>query len=237
MKDNKFILAIETAVQVCSVCLLDNNGVVSIREDEGVNNHSEKLTSFIHEVMHETNLTYEMLSAVAVSGGPGSYTGLRIGVSTAKGLCYASGVPLIAVDSLHAMAWMMRKTTNMHSTAKVIYQPMIDARRMEVYTAAFNPNLQMIEPVSAEIIDNEFYLGKEKQHIFFVGGNGAQKTAHFAQNMKHVVFVKDNVHSSEGVAMLAMKHLENKQFADIAYYEPFYLKNFIPGKSKVKGLE
>ncbi len=231
------ILSIETAVNVCSVCIADENGILSMREDFGVNNHSSKLSVFIDEVMKEISVSYDSLVAVAVSGGPGSFTGLRIGIATAKGLCYASNIPLIAVDTLQAMAWMMMNICPFQPDKKVFYQPMIDARRMEVYTALFDENLNVIKPVTAEIIDEDYFSNLKKEEKIILAGNGTNKFRQMFENIPQVVFIEDNVHSSRGVSAIALQKLKNKDFADVAYYEPFYLKDFIPGKPKVKGLE
>jgi tRNA threonylcarbamoyladenosine biosynthesis protein TsaB len=236
MQSEGRILSIETAVNVCSVCVSDENGIISIIEEKGVNNHSSQLAVFIDRLMKETATSYSSLAAVAVSGGPGSYTGLRIGVSTAKGICYAADIPLIAVDSLHAMAWMMKKIYVSHTNDQIFFRPMIDARRMEVYTALYDKNLVEIESVSAEIINENFFANSNNSNIVVLGGNGVGKLTEMASSFQTFDIINENVHSAEGVAHIAHKKLLNADFANTAYYVPFYLKDFIPGKPKVKGL-
>jgi len=230
------ILSIETAVNVCSVCVADESGILSLREDMGVNNHSSKLSVFIEEVMNESCTAYDSLAAVAISGGPGSYTGLRIGVSSAKGICYAADVPLIAVDTLQAMAYVIQQNVK-NKSGSVILQPMIDARRMEVYTAIFDLKMNQLKTVSADIVDEHYFDHLQPNEIVVLGGNGAEKFRDLFAGNQQIVFVDTNVHTSTAVALVARQKLETNDFADVVYYEPFYLKDFIPGKPKVKGLE
>jgi len=237
MQSGGRILSIETAVNVCSVCLSDENGIISIIEEKGVNNHSSQLAVFIDRLMKETSTSYTSLGAVAVSGGPGSYTGLRIGVSTAKGICYAADVPLIAVDSLQAMACMMKKVYMGEEKNLVSYRPMIDARRMEVYTALYDAQMVDVEGVNAAVIDETFFQRLMNKHTVVIAGNGAEKFRLMMSSNPSFVFIEDNVHSAEGVAEIAHAKFIQKEFVDVAYFEPFYLKDFIPGKPKVKGLQ
>jgi tRNA threonylcarbamoyladenosine biosynthesis protein TsaB len=230
------ILAIETAVSICSVCVAHGSEILALREDFGVNNHSEKLNKFIQEVMNESATSFDSLAAVAVSGGPGSFTGLRIGVSSAKGICYAAEIPLIAVDTLQAMAYMMLQDEGIKHE-NVILQPMIDARRMEVYTSVFDLKLNQMIPVRADIVNENYFDHLQSDQTVVIAGNGAEKFRMLFADNQQVVFVDGNVHTALGVASLAMKKYESGEFADLAYFEPFYLKDFIPGKSKVKGLE
>ncbi len=230
------ILSVETAVNVCSICISNEAGVLSLREEIGVNNHSSRISVLIEEVIQESRIDYASLSAVAVSGGPGSYTGLRIGISTAKGLCFALDIPLIAVDTLHAMAVIMKENIFLKEEEDYVFQPMIDARRMEVYTALFDKNLNVIKGVSADIITDDYFENIVNKSKIILGGNGALKCKKFADNNEHIIILDANVHTSVGISHIALKKLKNKEFADTVYYEPFYLKDFIPGKPKVKGL-
>ena len=159
------ILSLETSTKICSVAITDGDKLLALKEEGGAYSHSEKLTLFIQDIMAEANLKLEDMDAIAVSKGPGSYTGLRIGVSAAKGLCYALNKPLIAVDTLQAMALGMAE--NYQSD---LYCSMIDARRMEVYTALYNSDNSNVEPVSAKIIDeSSFQEYLENQQVIFFG--------------------------------------------------------------------
>lgn len=227
------ILLIETATRVCSVGLLRNNQIVALREDKSVQySHSSLLTSFIEEVVNDAGLVINQLDAVAVSKGPGSYTGLRIGVSVAKGICYALDIPLIAVNTLQAMA--VTAILKDKNPAR-FYVPMIDARRMEVYSAVYDPKLRELKETSAEIIDeNSFssFLEKGKTAFF---GDGAPKCSDVIKH-ENAMFYDDIFPGVRGLANKALEKYINKQFEDLAYFEPFYLKDFVAGKPKVKGL-
>ena len=233
------ILCLETSTAVCSVALVENGKVIALRESLDGQNHAEKITIFIDEVMKEANVSYRDLDAVATSMGPGSYTGLRIGVSTAKGLCYAMEKPLIAVDTLAAMAhgFVGQQTTDNRQQTISILCPMIDARRMEVYSAFFNEKLERVSETSAIIIDeNSFMEMKQNSHLYLFG-DGADKLAALFQNDDNITVVEKFHCSASYMAELADRAFKNKDFVDTAYFEPFYLKNFIPGMPKVKGLE
>ncbi len=230
------LLAIETAVNVCSVCIADEYEILSLREDTGINNHTEKLAIFIDEVMKESKTSYKFLSSVAVSGGPGSYTGLRIGVSAAKGLCYGLGIPFIVVPTLAAMAYMMKKKTETTGRKKILFQPMIDARRMEVYTAIYDENLNIVKETTADVIDEKYFDKLQTEVKVIIGGNGTVKLIQMFDSDVRVEILTENIHSSESIAALACMKYKTGDFNDVAYFEPFYLKDFIPGKVKVKGL-
>ena len=246
-KKIKMILCLETSTAVCSVSLVDNGNVVALRESLDGQNHAEKITVFIDEVMKEAGVAYKDLDAVATSMGPGSYTGLRIGVSAAKGLCYAMEKPLIAIDTLAAMAngfvsnqqptansqWSM--VNGQQPTA--ILCPMIDARRMEVYTAFFNEKLEKISDTEALIVDENSFMELKQNNHLYLFGDGADKLANLFENEDNITVVEKFHCSAAYMAKLADEAFKNKQFVDVAYFEPFYLKNFVPGMPKVKGLE
>ena len=149
------ILCLETATPVCSVALNDGTKNLALRECKGQNAHSEKITIYIDEVLKESGISYQQLDAVAVSKGPGSYTGLRIGVSTAKGVCYAAGLPLMAVDTLHAMAYGMRERLGDQLQPTDLLVPMIDARRMEVYCSVLDASLKQVKGTEAVVFGTE----------------------------------------------------------------------------------
>lgn len=230
------ILSIETATEVCSVALSDESGIVDYRESQGSNEHSALLAPFIDELMKSHSNVFSQLDAVAVSMGPGSYTGLRIGVSTAKGLCYALSKPLIAVSTLQAMAAhaLMNEEFRTSLGPGTLLCPMIDARRMEVYCGLYDHSLQEVKPVDALIIDENSFRDILAPVAFF--GNGAAKCAEILIKRAGSLFPSDIKASAIAVAMLANRKFREGDFVDTAYFEPFYLKDFIAAKPHVKGL-
>lgn len=236
------ILCLETSTAVCSVALVKEGNVVALKESLDGQNHAEKITIFIDEVMKEANVSYRDLDAVAVSKGPGSYTGLRIGVSTAKGLCYAMEKPLIAIDTLAAMAcgFVESQKSKVESQKSVsesnILCPMIDARRMEVYSAFFNENLERTTETEALIIDENSFMELKQKHHLYLFGDGADKLLSLFENDENITVIEKFHCSAAYMATLADKSLKEKDFVDTAYFEPFYLKDFVPGIPKVKGL-
>ncbi len=233
------ILHIETATQLCSVALSKDGQVISFRESDEKNAHSRVLTTFIEELQAEAGIEIAAIDAVAVSMGPGSYTGLRIGVSTAKGLCYALGKPLISVSTLQAMAYGMRKTLKPgtgQKTEKIIFCPMIDARRMEVYTALYDFSLNMIGQINAMIIDENAFSDYFVNHHLVFAGDGSDKCADLFQDTKKATWLRGFNASSTFMIEFAENKFLKKEFENVAYFEPFYLKDFIAGIPRVKGL-
>ena len=225
------ILAIETATSVCSVAFARNGNLLSIREITTPNAHSSILTILIEELFREAGLRYADLDAIAVSMGPGSYTGLRIGVATAKGLCYGLDKPLIAIPTLQAMAIGIIGSSIQHLVC-----PMIDARRMEVYCAVYNEDLGEVFATDARIIDENSFRELLTSHILIFAGDGAAKCKPFLASHPQVRFIDDFQASSQYMISLAEKRFQVNQFEDLAYFEPYYLKDFVAGKPKVKGL-
>ena len=230
------ILCLETATPVCSVALNDGCCTLALRETEGQNAHSEKITNFIREVMETVGIDYSQLDAVAVSKGPGSYTGLRIGVSTAKGICYAADLPLMAIDTLEAMAYGMKEKFGSQISENDMLVPMIDARRMEVYASIFDANLNKIEDTAARIIDENSFEDLRKDHHLWLFGDGAPKLSKLFENQPNVSVIDGFRPSAAYMRPLSERALLNKDFVDVAYFEPFYLKDFIAGNPHVKGL-
>lgn len=230
------ILCLETATPVCSVALNDGCCTLALRETEGQNAHSEKITNFIREAMETAGIDYRQLDAVAVSKGPGSYTGLRIGVSTAKGICYAADVPLMAIDTLEAMAYGMKLKLGSQLAENDLLIPMIDARRMEVYAAVFDANLNKIEDTAALVIDENAFEDLRKDRRLWLFGDGAPKLSKLFENQPNITVIDGFKPSAAFMRNLADKALREHDFVDVAYFEPFYLKDFIAGKPHVKGL-
>jgi tRNA threonylcarbamoyladenosine biosynthesis protein TsaB len=231
------ILGIETATSICSVALVNDGKLIAINETTGTQQHSARLTGLIADVFNQTGFSLKQLDAIAVSMGPGSYTGLRIGVSSAKGLCYALDKPFIAVDTLKSLARIAVNECKIGGveTSNALFIPMIDARRMEVYTAVFDEDLRIIESVKPLVVDeNSFETFSEKKIFYF--GNGASKCTHLFEHLNNLFFIDHISLSAESVAMLAVNDFENGVFSDVAYCEPFYLKEFVAGKPRVKGL-
>ena len=229
-----YILHIESATKVCSVGLSQNDKLIAIREENnGQYSHSAVLTVFIEEVLKTAEISKNALDAVAVSAGPGSYTGLRIGVSTAKGLCFALDIPLIAVNTMESLA---RLANAHHASQDVMYYiPMIDARRMEVYTAIFDSELEQIRSIKAKVIDsNSFSDYLDFGRVAFCG-DGAMKCSEIIKH-PNAVFLNYIQSSAAGMPPLAYKSFTSKTFENIAYFEPFYLKDFVAGKPSVNGL-
>jgi len=228
------IIHLETTTRSCSVVLSAGNVIIARKESESAYTHSESLTLFIEDVLKNAGIALNKLDAVCVSKGPGSYMGLRIGVSTAKGLCYALGKPLIAVDTLQAMALKLASHVK-HETG--LYCPMLDARRMEVYCALYDSFNGCVMPTVAKIIDAQSFAEELKNSPVYFFGDGAHKCKEALENNENAVFVNDYIMSAEALVPLALEKFLNKDFEDLAYFEPFYLKDFIPGVSHVKGLE
>lgn len=224
------ILQIETATQVCSAALSVNGETVALKELAAQNIHAASLTLFIQEVMEQAGLTYEALDAVAVSKGPGSYTGLRIGVSTAKGLCFAIDKPLIGINTLEMMAQGFMDT---HADYTGLICPMIDARRMEVFTGLYSADLLEVLPVTAKIIDETSYQEELASQLITFIGDGASKCKD-AIVSSNALFSELNFNSAASMGKLAFEAFSQGNFEDLAYFEPYYLKDFVITQAKKK---
>ncbi|WP_417601239.1 tRNA (adenosine(37)-N6)-threonylcarbamoyltransferase complex dimerization subunit type 1 TsaB [Owenweeksia hongkongensis] len=223
------ILSIETSTKNCSVALAENGEVISLKEETSDQYiHSEKLHLFIQECMSTAGRELKELSAVAVGKGPGSYTGLRIGVSAAKGLCYALSIPLISEDGLTILA---KDLLSKNEIAKnELIMPMIDARRMEVYSTGFDAQGSALNPIEAMVIEEvtSLYSGHSKIHLL---GDGSFKCKDVLSDSRYV-YHNLEYPSVAALTPIAQAKFENKDFEDMAYFEPFYLKDFIAGKPK-----
>jgi tRNA threonylcarbamoyladenosine biosynthesis protein TsaB len=230
------ILLIDTATEICSAALSENGTVLSFKEKSDGFRHSELLTIFIGELLSEAGWSVNQLDAVCVSRGPGSYTGLRIGVSVAKGLCYGLNIPLMAISSLHSMADHMAQ--NIHKWHEsdnnvILLCPMLDARRMEIYTALFDRFGKQVIDIRAEIIHEHSFSGELNTGKILFFGNGAQKCK---SNIKHpdAYFIDDIIASARFMSGIAQESFNSKEFENIAYFEPFYLKDFVATVPKNK---
>lgn len=225
------IILIETSTSLCSTALVEDGKVVCERISDEPRAHASKTALFVSEMLSEKGLKVSDCDAVAVSKGPGSYTGLRVGVSTAKGLCFGAGIPMISVGTLDTLVWQALDGNMLPEGCRYII-PMIDARRMEVYTGIFTPDGKQVSPTVAQIIDgNSFKDQLAEGPVLFIG-DGADKckdtltspSAHFIQCCP----------KAASMMHPALDALEAKQFEDVAYFEPFYLKEFITTVSKKK---
>jgi tRNA threonylcarbamoyladenosine biosynthesis protein TsaB len=218
------ILNIDTSTEVCSVCVSENGEVLSIRENSEGKNHASLLTLFIDDVLKESETPPGRLSAVSVSKGPGSYTGLRIGVSAAKGIAYALNIPVLAPGTLDSMTAGYLKGN--HPEENHLLVPMIDARRMEVYSAVYNSAGNPLREVKAEIIETASFNRYLPEHTLILFGNGAEKCREVL-DAKNFRIDENFTHSSSHMSMLSDTLFKEKKFEDVAYFEPFYLKDFI----------
>ena len=230
------ILCIETGTDICSVGLSRDGELISLRESDEGRDHAKRVGVFVDELLRENDVAPDELDAIAVGMGPGSYTGLRIGVSFAKGMCYGLQIPLVAVGSLDALAAVAIEDNeagilDVENWDDAILCPMVDARRMEVYTRLFNAQGEPVSEVSAEIVTEESFAEwrKEKQLVIF--GNGAAKCCEVLPDATYINITP----SARGLARLAEQRLQEGKTEDIAYFEPFYLKDFvvIPSKKKI----
>lgn len=224
-----FILALETATPVSSVAVFEGNAVIASQEYYSAQRHARLITVMIQHLLEDLELSVQDLSAVCVAKGPGSYTGLRVGVSTAKGLCMARDLPLLAVNSLEALAWKVQRIASIN---QALICPMIDARRMEVYCALYQPDLSVVEPVHARIIPEQPFdeLLKENKIIFL--GSGAAKCRETLEASPNAIVLDEQLSSATSMARPAWRRYQEQAFEDLLTFEPFYLKDFVATKPK-----
>ena len=215
------ILNIETASPVCSVCLAKDEALIDFREDKTGNSHAKILTVFIDELFKNNNIPIGELDAVAVSSGPGSYTGLRIGVSVAKGLCYALNKPLIAVPTLQALANGIRQKQKVESS---FLMPVMDARRMDIYTAIYDFELKEIRKTDCATVNVEFENSLKAFEKIIIGGNAAEKCRPILASEKFSF--TENYCDSRSMIHISFEKYMKQRFEDLVYFEPFYLKEF-----------
>lgn len=227
------ILCIETGTDICSVGIVNNGELISLRESDSGRDHAKKVALFTDELLKENDILPEQIDAVAVGEGPGSYTGLRIGVSFAKGLCYGLGKPLIAVSSLAALTAVALEDhkagiIDIEDWDSALLCPMIDARRMEVYTQLFDSRGNALNTISAEVVTEATFADyRSKTEHFVTFGSGAAKCAELLG-----AELIDITPSVRGMAAIAEQKAANNDFVDVAYFEPYYLKDFVVTTSK-----
>ncbi len=225
------VLCLETATGICSVALCDNDGIRYLRESTDTRSHAALLTVFIEEVLKESGTEIKNLDAVAVSRGPGSYTGLRIGVSVAKGIAYGASKPLIAADTTFSMFRTALTSDELpDSWEDALFCPMIDARRQEVYYAIYDSRGNIVKTVDAEIIDEKTFSNFPETVKMILFGDGAAKCKSLIKR-DNLFFPGDFRISAAGMHIPVIQALKDKKFEDVAYFEPFYLKDFIATKS------
>ena len=231
------ILSIETGTDICSVALANDGELMALRESDEGRDHAKKVALFVDELLRETGVQPSDLDAIAVGKGPGSYTGLRIGVSFAKGMCYALDIPLIAIGSLDALTEVAREDYDAgildieeEEWDKAKLCPLVDARRMEVYAEVFDNEGKALTDVVAEVVTEDSFKEWRKDK-FVIFGNGAKKCTEL---LSDAIFV-DITPSARGIVRLAEESFKAQKFEDLAYFEPFYLKEFlvIPSKKKL----
>ena len=228
------ILNIETSTNVCSVSLSENEVVLATKESFEDKSHSKILSVFINEILTQQKIKAKNIDAIAVSKGPGSYTGLRIGVSMAKGIAFGIEKPLIAVSTLQIMAMQVKKEfPELVQDNNTWFCPMLDARRMEVYTSFFNHKIEQTKSISADIIDENSYIDILEQKKVYFFGNGSEKCKSIIKH-KNANFLQNIFPLSKYMTELSYKAFKINNFKDVAYFEPFYLKDFIAIKPKNK---
>lgn len=231
-KENPLLLHIDTATEICSVALSEGPQILAVCESSDGNSHSKNLLPFVDQLMKQNQRQLKELDGVVVSIGPGSYTGLRIGVSTAKGIAYSLQIPAIAINTLESIANGC-KAQGIPTHAHII--PMIDARRMEVFAARYDEDLNELEETTAVIIDEESFTDLlAKQPVVFCG-NGMPKCKETLSKHPNAHFAEVPV-SAQHMLPSALKKWQAEDFADVAYFEPFYLKEYVAAKPNVKGL-
>ena len=233
--ETPILLHIETATDVCSVALSGGAEIIGLKEEAGGNNHAKNLLPFVDEVLKQSDVSMSEINGVTVSIGPGSYTGLRIGVSTAKGIAYTAGIPVMAISTLESIAQGAKALWSENASEPVQIVPMIDARRMEVFTTRYDFAMNPLEEVTSKIVDESTFLELlAKQPVIFCG-NGMPKCRELLSASPNAHFVDTPV-SAKNLLLPALQKWQNHDFEDVAYFEPFYLKEYVAAKPVVKGL-
>jgi tRNA threonylcarbamoyladenosine biosynthesis protein TsaB len=227
------IICLETATNLCSVALCDSAGVISVLESDESKSHASLLTVFIQEILRNNGITAQELDGVAVSKGPGSYTGLRIGVSVAKGIAYGASIPLIGVETTLSMFYgiISGKYSGTGPERNTLFCPMLDARRMEVYYAIYDSEGNKIRNISAEIITKDTFADYPASQKIIFFGDGALKCRDVIDR-KNAIFAAEFIMSASYMYQPVLKAFNNHDYEDVAYFEPLYLKDFITSKPR-----
>lgn len=233
MIENPLLLHIETATEVCSVALSLGNDIIGICETKDGNSHSKNLLPFIDQILNQSGHRMDELQGVVISIGPGSYTGLRIGVSMAKGIAYSLGIPTITVSTLDSIAQGARLAEDAPDNG--LYIPMIDARRMEVFAAQYDATMTLMKEVEALIIDETSFKELLDNNTVVFCGNGMPKCKELLSQHPNAHFCNAPI-SARNMLPTALKKWQAQDFANVAYFEPFYLKDYVAAKPNVKGL-
>ncbi|MBC5775874.1 tRNA (adenosine(37)-N6)-threonylcarbamoyltransferase complex dimerization subunit type 1 TsaB [Pontibacter sp. KCTC 32443] len=226
------LLSIETSSTVCSVALHRDEQLLGASELQIEKSHSSHITVMINQLVENCGATLEQIDAIAVSGGPGSYTGLRIGSATAKGICYALDKPLISVSTLHSLALQVINSTP--NAVQYLFCPMLDARRMEVYTCLLDYQLNEVLPIEPIVLDADTFAAELQNKPIIFLGSGAGKLKQFHADNPKALFIDNIVPSAKPIGELALQKYKEQVFEDVAYYEPFYLKDVYITSSKPK---
>lgn len=225
------LLALETSTTVCSIALYKDQQLLGASELQIEKSHSSHITVMVSQLVENCGATLQDLSAVAVSGGPGSYTGLRIGTSTAKGLCYSLNIPLLEVSTLYGLAAQVISMTP--NPERYLFCPMLDARRMEVYTCVLTHELQEVEPIAPVVLEEQTLEARLKQQPIIFFGSGAAKFKSIVNTAANALFIDGVLPNAKTIGALALPKYTQQAFEDVAYYEPFYLKDvYITSPSK-----
>lgn len=235
MTEQPVFLLIDTATDICSVALSFGSKIINIIEEHDHNSHAKNLIPSIDMVLKQSEKSLSDIDAVVISLGPGSYTGLRIGVSTAKGIAYALSIPVITVSTLESIAYEAKQLYDSNDSAEPQIIPMIDARRMEVFTTRYDFNINILDPITATIVEENTYSELCKNHKIIFCGNGMPKCKEILSRYTNAICC-DCALSAQYLLPSALKKWQLQDFADIAYFEPFYLKDYIAAKPNVKGL-
>jgi tRNA threonylcarbamoyladenosine biosynthesis protein TsaB len=239
-QNNPLILHIDTATEVCSIALSHGAEILAVEESRDGNSHARRLIPFIENVLTEAVVSKKELASIALSIGPGSYTGLRIGASTAKGLCYSLDLPLVTISTLEIIMAGARKEVlagkiDIVGISDYYFCPMIDARRMEVFTTLYDSTGNIVEEVHSQIIDETSFVDILQAKTVIFCGNGMPKCREMLAKNRNARFSEAPL-SAVNMLEKALLKYQNGQFENVAYFEPFYLKEFIVAKPVVKGL-
>lgn len=221
------ILSIDTALENAGVAIARDGNIIGSKTNNRQMDHAAWIHQAIGQLLNEASVTVNDLNAIAVTAGPGSYTGLRVGMATAKGLCYSLNIPLITENTLYLIAWAVKKNIKIGYSSPVVFSPMIDARRMEVFTTIFNENLIRLTEPSALILDHHAFKEELEKSTMVFCGNGSVKWQTIC-NHNNAVF-SDIAYNVEDLSTIAAQKFAESDFTEIAYAEPFYLKNVYTG--------